>query len=526
MAISKRNQNILLIAMIFAVSMTTIDQTIVALSADTIQKDLGISHTAITWSINAYILATAAFFLLGGKVADVFGHKPIVIIGIIGFALFSLLNSLTPAGDIAAPWLITSRALQGASTALMFPAALGIVLSQFSQNSRGKAVATFFAITGAMTALGPILGGYLTDWTWRAIFWINIPIAIAALALVARQHFSETKTAEPIDWKGGILIAASMALAITGLQQAGTWGWDSHAVWVFIGLGIVLFAAFIQHEASGLKYPLLRIRAFEERGFSLSTLAVLFSSIVFVPLFFFISVYSQISLGLSVTSSALPLLEFFIGFMIASRIGGGIFDKRGAKIPLTVGGAAGVVGFLWWASKLTQLNDGGAFLSSPQFWPTIVAGAGVGFMFSAAATDIANRSPSSSYGEATAISQTAKNFGGALGLAVLATVLTTNLTNNLDNAFMNIGAPKADAERVANDISSGSESSSEAKQFAELPKQTQTELKDAVQESYAEANQPVFYGMSVAMAIVFLIGLAYPKEVKKLRTTEKPAPIT
>lgn len=512
MAISRRDQNILLTAMIFAVSMTTIDQTIVALSADTIQKDLGISHAAITWSINAYILATAAFFLLGGKIADVFGHKRIVIIGIVGFALFSLLNSLTPNSDIAAPWLITSRAFQGASTALMFPAALGIVLSQFSQNSRGKAVATFFAITGAMTALGPILGGYLTDWTWRAIFWINIPIAIAALILITRQHFQETKTSEPIDWTGGALIAASMAFAITGLQQAGSWGWDSHAIWVFIGIGIVFFAAFIQREASDIKYPLLRLTAFKERGFSLSALAVLFSSLVFVPFFFFISTYSQISLGLSVTSSALPLFEFFIGFMIASRIGGDIFDKHGAKVPLIIGGAVSATGFIWWASKLTNLNDGGAFIGSPQFWPTVVAGAGIGFMFSAAATDIANRSSSNSYGEATAISQTAKNFGGALGLAILATVLTTNLTTNLDDAFTKLGAPKADAELVANDISSDTSTPAESKEFSELPKQTQLQLNKAVQESYAKATQPVFYGMSAAMAVVFLLGLAYPRE--------------
>lgn len=515
MALSKQNQNIILVAMIFAVSMTTIDQTIVSLSADTIQKDLGISHTAITWSINAYILATAAFFLLGGKIADVYGHKRIVIVGIIGFALFSLLNSLTPSGNIAAPWLITSRTLQGASTALMFPAALGIVLSQFSKSSRGKAVATFFAITGAMTALGPILGGYLTDWTWRAIFWINIPIAIAALVLIARQHFTETKTSEPVDWKGGILIATSMAFAITGLQQAGTWGWDSHATWVFIALGIIIFAAFVQYQMSGLRYPLLRITAFKERAFSLSTLAVLFSSMAFVPLFFFLSVYSQISLGLDVTNSALPLFEFFIGFLIASRIGGGIFDKRGAKIPFIIGGAVSTAGFIWWASKLTDLNDGGAFLSSPQFWPTVIAGAGIGFMFSAAATDIANRSPSQSYGEATAISQTAKNFGGALGLAVLATVLTTHLTTNLSTAFESFGASSAEAKTVANDISSGSQSSTESKQLAELPEKTQLELKEAVQESYAEATQPVFYGMSAAMAVVFLVGLAYPREKQK-----------
>lgn len=510
MTLSKKKQNLLLVAMIFAVSMTTIDQTIVSLSADTIQTELGISRAAITWSINAYILASAAFFLLGGKLADVFGHKRMVLIGIASFALFSLLNSLTPAGDMAATWLITSRTFQGIATAIMFPAALGIVLASFSTGSRGKAVATFFAITGAMTALGPFLGGYLTEWTWRSIFWINIPIAIAALTMIISLRVKNHGNGKPIDWVGGGLIAASMGLSITGFQQAGTWGWSSPATWACIVAGALLFAGFVAYERMQ-KDPLVVLRRFKGRAYSLSVLAILFSAMAFIPIFFFLSTYSQISLGLSVNASGLLLLEFFIGFMIAARIGGNIFDSIGAKVPLMVGGALGAVGFAWWSTKLDLLANGAAFLDSPQFWPTVVAGAGLGFMFSAAATDVANRSDASAYGEATAITQTVKNFGGALGLAVLATVLTTNFNSNLTNSFTQLGAPPAMAQSIAGDINSGTHSS-ESKEASKLSPAEQKAFQDAVKTSYADANKPVFYGMSAAMAAVFLVGVAYPRK--------------
>ncbi|MEO5950346.1 MAG: MFS transporter [Candidatus Saccharimonadales bacterium] len=511
MIIDKNNQKIVLWSMILAVSMTTIDQTIVALSADTIQTGLGVSHSVIVWSINAYILATAAFFLLGGKLADVFGHKRMVVIGIALFALFSLLCGLTPSGDIAGPWLITARALQGVSTALMFPAALGIVRAGFPLESRGKASATFFSITGAMTAIGPIVGGYLTDWTWRSIFWINVPIAIVALALIAKRKIEDKSERHPIDWQGGALIAASMGLSIAGLQQAGTWGWDSVLTWLFIAAGLAFLVAFIQFERKA-QYPLVKLHAFKNRGFSLSVLATFFSSMAFIPIFFFISVYAQISLGLDVSTSGLLLLEFFIGFTVASIYGGKIFDKKGARIPLIMGGLLGGIGFAWWASKLSILTDGGSFLSSPQFFPTVLAGAGIGFMFSAASTDIANRSSEKAFGESTAISQTAKNFGGALGLALLATLLATQLNTNLVNSFTALGASASDAQSVAKDINSQAQGDKQnSSSESSLPKDVQDKFNNAVRDGYAESTKTVFYSMSGAMFIILILGLMYPK---------------
>jgi EmrB/QacA subfamily drug resistance transporter len=510
MKLSKRSQNIVLIAMILAVSMTTIDQTIVALAANTIQSGLGVSHAVVTWSINAYILATAAFFLLGGKLADVFGHRKMVLIGISTFAFFSLLCSLTPTGSFAGAWLIIARALQGVSTAIMFPAALGIVRNSFPASGQGKAAATFFSITGAMTAIGPIAGGVLINWTWRAIFWINLPIAaIALLLLVGRMVTTPSKRVK-IDLKGAVVAALGMSAIVGGLQQAGTWGWGSIGTWALIVVGAILLVIFVLMEQR-LASPLVKISLFKERGFRLSSLAMFFSSFAFVPIFFFISVYAQVSLGLSVGNTGILLLEFFIGYLIGARVGGRIYDKTGAKHPILFGGVLGAVGFAWWASKLNMLNNGGGFLNSPQFWPIVIAGAGIGIMFSVASTDIADRSKSESYGEAAGVSQTAKNLGGAFGLALLSAILAVHLTSTLTSSFAKIGIPASVAKSVSQDINSGTKSSGKNNQLSHLSKKSQKQVSSSIASSYATASKPVFYGMAGSLAVVAIIGIMYPE---------------
>src|SRR5215471_3670277 len=174
-----RSKNLVLAAMIF------IDQTIVSIAAPNIQRELGLTSTGIQWAINSYLLSLAAFFAFGGRLADTLGHRRIVTIGILVFAGASLFCGLTPKGSIAEGWLIAFRAVQGFGGALMFPAALAIVVQTFELRERGKALALFFGIAGGLTAVGPSLGGVLTQWTWRAIFWVNIPVAAIALVLIA-----------------------------------------------------------------------------------------------------------------------------------------------------------------------------------------------------------------------------------------------------------------------------------------------------------------------------------------------------
>ena len=150
-------KNLVLAAMVFAVAMTFIDQTIVAIAIPNVEKELGLSATESQWVINAYLLTLSALFAFGGKLADVVGRRRMCVIGVVVFALASLLCGLTPKGSAAAAWIILFRAVQGVGAALMFPAAVGIIVAEFPRQERGQAMAKFFGITGALTAIGPVV---------------------------------------------------------------------------------------------------------------------------------------------------------------------------------------------------------------------------------------------------------------------------------------------------------------------------------------------------------------------------------
>ncbi len=162
LAASGRGQSkgLVLTAMIFAVAMTFIDQTIVSIAAPTVQHDLGLSSSGMQWAINAYLLALAALFAFGGRLSDTVGHRTMVTVGVIIFAVASALCGLTPRGGAAEAWIVTFRAVQGVGGALMFPAAIAIVVATFDPRSRGRALALFFGIAGGLTAIGPIAGGW------------------------------------------------------------------------------------------------------------------------------------------------------------------------------------------------------------------------------------------------------------------------------------------------------------------------------------------------------------------------------
>ena len=205
---SGRSRNLILAAMIFAVSMTFIDQTIVSIAAPEIQKELDLTSTGVQWAINAYLLSLAALFAFGGRLADTVGHRKMVTLGVIVFAGASAMCGLTPKGDFAQAWIVAFRVIQGAGGAIMFPAALAIVVQTFELRQRGRALAIFFGIAGGLTAIGPILGGYLTQWTWRAIFWVNIPVALIALVLIVISKPVTQHQPARMDYRGLALIAS------------------------------------------------------------------------------------------------------------------------------------------------------------------------------------------------------------------------------------------------------------------------------------------------------------------------------
>jgi EmrB/QacA subfamily drug resistance transporter len=476
-------QKLVLTAMIFAVAMLFIDQTIVALAVPDLQHDLHLSSTGSQWIVNGYLLSLSALFALGGKIADVFGPRRMVIAGVFTFALCSALCGATPTGSIGETWMIVFRILQGASAAVLFPAALAIVVASYDVAERGKALAIFFSITGALTAVGPIAGGYLTEWTWRAIFWVNIPVAIIAIVLTVISKPNEERSPARIDIRGALLVSGGMGLAVLGLQQASVWGWNSVATWLCLLAGVALLGAFARFELR-TEQPLVPMHLFANRGFAVDNVVLFLMSICFVPLFFFASLYAQIALGESASNAGLFLLVFFGGFTIAAQRGGRLLDKQGARPAVVPGCLIAAVGFYLWGENLA------------------IAGAGIGLVLGPVSTDALNRAARATYGSVTGLTQTVRNFGGSLGLAVLGSILITENVSRVEKTLGKVGVPKAKADEVAHAISGATRGSGGA-----AGRGASHAVTHQIQLDFAHSIQTVVYGMAGAMAIAFIVAL-------------------
>jgi len=474
--------------MIFAVSMTFIDQTIVSIAAPNIQQELGLSTTGVQWAVNSYLLTLAALFAFGGRLADTVGHRRMVTIGVIVFAGASALCGFTPKGSLAEAWLVTFRAVQGAGGALMFPAALAIVVQTFSLHERGRALALFFGIAGGLTAIGPTLGGFLTQWTWRAIFWVNIPVALIALVLIQVSRPQTAFRRARMDYRGLALISSGVALSIFGFQQSGRWGWSDPKTIACVVVGALLLAAFVLVERR-TEEPLIRVDIFRIRPFAVENAVLGASNIVFIPVFFFASEYAQISLGKSASAASLVLLYFFLGFVVAAQIGGRMLDRVGAKRPVVLGCALAAAGFWLWGTHLTDLDLG------KQVWFVVLSGAGMGFMLGPASTDAVNRASRLSYGEATGITQTVRNYAASLGIAVLGSLSISAMHSRLTTSLVGQGLTHDKA-------------SSEATRIAQAHSGSANAIPQFVRLDFAYATRSVFEVMAGIMVVATLIAFA------------------
>jgi EmrB/QacA subfamily drug resistance transporter len=481
-----QSRNLILAAMIFAVAMTFIDQTIVSIAAPEIQRELGLTNTGVQWAINAYLLSLAALFAFGGRLADTAGHRKMVTLGVIIFAGSSAMCGLTPKGSIAEAWIVTFRAIQGAGGAIMFPAALAVVVQTFELRERGRALAIFFGIAGGLTAIGPILGGFLTQWTWRAIFWVNLPVATIALVLIVISKPSTVHRPARMDYRGLVLIVSGVALSVFGFQQSSVWGWGDPATGACIALGAALLVVFYFVELR-TPSPLIEVRIFRIRPFLVENVVLGIAMLTFIPVFFFASEYAQIALGKTPTEAGLYILYFFIGFVVAAQIGGRMLDRIGAKRPVVLGCAISAVGFWLWAGKVTGLSF------SSQQWFIILAGFGMGMMLGPSTTDAVNRASRLSYGEASGITQTVRNYAASLGLAILGTILVSQLRSHVEGSLIGMGMPSARAHVEAASLAQSHGGGS----VASIP--------HFVRLDFAYATRSVFYVMAAIMAAAAVV---------------------
>jgi EmrB/QacA subfamily drug resistance transporter len=398
--------------------MVVLDIAIVNVALPSIQTDLGFSQENLQWVISAYALFFGGFLLLGGRAADLLGRRRLFVAGLILFSAASLASGLAWSDES----LILFRAAQGLGAAIITPAALSILMTTFSEGRERNTALGVWGAVGAFGAVaGVLLGGILTDWlSWEWIFYINVPVGLAALALTPIL-LTESRDAhvKSFDVPGAVLVTGGLVTLVYAITQANDYGWGSaETIGLFVAAGVLL-AAFVGWEAR-VREPLMPFSIFRIRTVSAANISGLILGTVTFSMFLMLTLYMQQVLGYSPMKTGVAYLAVAGSAIITSTIAAQLVTRVGVK-PVIVAGMTFLAAGLFY---FTQVSVGGSYLGDllPGF---LLIAAGLGFSFvpiSIAA--LAGVQPSEA-GLASGLFNTSQQIGGALGIAALSAVATS-----------------------------------------------------------------------------------------------------
>jgi len=339
-----RQQRLTLIATILGSTVVFLDSTVVNVALPSISRGLGIGLAGQQWVVEAYMLALVSLLLVGGSLGDQFGRRRVFTLGLIAFGLTSMLCALAP----SAGFLIGARALQGIAGAMLVPGSLAIVAATFEGASRGKAVGTWTAWTGIATVIGPAGGGALIGLaSWRAIFWVNIPL-IALTVGLTRRAVGESRDPDAfhgIDWLGIALSAAGFGGPVFGLIEQPTHGWSDPLVWVPLLAGIACFGLFVGHEARA-RQPMLDLALFKIRNFAVANLTTLAAYAGLIGGLFFVGLFLQQIAGYTPLEAGLATTPISVILFLLSPRWGRLASARGPRLPMSAGPIVAGLGLL------------------------------------------------------------------------------------------------------------------------------------------------------------------------------------
>ncbi|MEJ0072865.1 MAG: MFS transporter [Candidatus Saccharibacteria bacterium] len=412
----------ILIILALAQFMVVLDVSIVNVALPAIQRAFHMSQGNLQWIVTAYTLAFGGFLLLGGRAADLFGRRRLFIIGTIVFGLASLLDGLSQSGTM----LITLRAIQGLTAALMSPAALSIVLVTYREgHERNTALSVWGAVASGGAAAGVLLGGVITQYLgWRWNFFINVPVA-AAVAVAAWRlvpaHESE-ETHNELDLPGAVSITAALMLLVYALVEAPSHGWTSHSTLGYLGVMIVLLAFFIWNEMR-VEHPLVPFKIFRIRNVTGANLVQMPIVAGMFSTFFFVTLYTQTVLGYSPVKTGFSFLAVPFAIAISATNVPRLVKKIGFKPILMVSPLIVAVALF----LLAHVRIGGNYWHD-LFPGLVLMGLGMGGNFIAITIAATSGVHGKESGLASGILNTSQQIGGAIGLAVLTGLSTSAAT--------------------------------------------------------------------------------------------------
>jgi EmrB/QacA subfamily drug resistance transporter len=397
-------------AMCFALFMIMLDNTVVNVALPSIQRDLGASISGLEWTINGYTLSFAVLLATGGRLGDIFGRRRMFLIGVVVFAGSSATAGFAP--DQTA--LVLSRVVQGVGAALMMPGTLSIITDAFPPSERGKAMGTWAGVSALALAVGPVLGGFLTEHvSWRAIFYINIPVAIGAVlaTLFAVRESRDTSVGREVDYAGVAVLTVGLTALVLALVEGNSWGWGSAQIVALLAAAAVALPAFVAVE-NRVRAPMVQFELLSDRNFLGAVVVALIISFAMLGVFFFLALYMQDILRYSPLEAGVRFLPSTLMIVVVAPIAGRLSDRIGPRW-LIVGGLALVAASLFVFSGIAV--DSGYLDLLPGF---MLLGIGIAMTMSPMTSAAMNAVPVQKAGIASGVLSMFRMVGGSLGVAV------------------------------------------------------------------------------------------------------------
>ncbi|HEX6996782.1 MAG TPA: MFS transporter [Gammaproteobacteria bacterium] len=474
-----RDKPWVLAATILGSSIAFIDGSVVSVALPVMQAELATTVRGAQWIVNAYMLLLGALILVGGGTGDRFGRRRVFTVGLAVFAAASVGCGLAP--DVAT--LIVMRAAQGVGGALLVPSSLAIVSAAFPEGERGRAIGTWAGFSALTTALGPVLGGWLVDaWSWRAIFFINVPLAALAVSIArARVPESRAPGAGPVDWRGGLLATLGLAGLAYGLTAASERGWTDPVVLAALAGGVLVLAGFVAHERRA-PAPMMPVELFRSRTFSgANGMTLLLYFALSGALFFLPFNLIQVQ-GYSAALAGAALLPFTLIMGGLSRWSGGLIDRYGARTPLVAGSMIAAAGL----ALLAVPGIGGSYWTT--FFPaTAVLGFGMAVAVAPLTTAVMSAVDEVHAGVASGINNAVARVAGLLAVALLGAVAVGAFGAALDERAAALGVRAEHRQALAAQASRLAE--------AELPADAagveRERLERAVDEAFVQSFRVV-----------------------------------
>lgn len=471
--------------------MVFIDGTVVNVALPALQASLRANVVDVQWVVEAYSLLLSALLLLGGSLGDHYGRRRIFILGVILFSLASAWCGLTT----SIRQLIFARALQGAGGALLVPGSLALISASFSEEDRGRAIGTWSGFTAITAAIGPVIGGWLIEHvSWRAVFFINLPLALIVLLLSfgsVPESRDETQD-KRLDWLGAALATIGLGLLIYGLIESSRLGFTSSAVLGALIGGSFLLLVFLFAEAR-MQSPMLPLVLFRSRDFaSANLLTLLLYSALAGTLFFLPLDLIQVQ-GFTATAAGAALLPFILILFFLSRWSGGLVERYGARLPLVIGPAIAAIGF----ALFTKPGVGARYWS--EFFPAIlVLGLGMAISVAPLTITVMNAVPRNRVGIASGINNAVSRTAGLFAIAVFGIVMLHVFNRSLDRRLAAIGLSTA-VQQSLNDQRINLAA-------AAIPREIAPALREILREAINESFVDGFRMVMLAGAVLAIAG--------------------